>query len=100
LPTYRGPLGVYPNLQNFSGFSFGRRICPGQNIAERSLNIGVVRIACDIRRKDRWVAREYGYATGFNVQPKNFAERFEFGGTEGRGSWWRGSGRMLGRKRG
>lgn len=51
-PTYKEPLSVYPNLQNFSAFGFGRRICPGQNIAERSLNILTARIAwgCDIRK--------------------------------------------------
>jgi hypothetical protein len=96
LPTYRGLLGVYPNLQNFSAFSFGRRICPGQNIAERSVNIGVARIAwgCDIRRKDGWVARECGYAAGFDVQPKNFAEGFELRAREGKGGE---GGRMFGR---
>lgn len=43
------------------------------------MNIGVARIAwgSDIRRKDGWVARKYGYTTGFNVQPKNFADGFE-----------------------
>ncbi|KAL6887113.1 cytochrome P450 [Trichoderma evansii] len=43
-PTYREPLTQFPNLQNFSAFGFGRRICPGQSIAERSLNIVVARI--------------------------------------------------------
>jgi cytochrome P450 len=37
-PTYKEPLTTYPNLQNYSGFGFGRRICPGQNISERSSN--------------------------------------------------------------
>ena len=44
-PTYCEPLSTYPNLQNISAFSFGRRICPGLNIAERLLNIVVVRLA-------------------------------------------------------
>ena len=72
--TYREPLDVYPNLQNFSAFGFGRRICPGQNIAERSLNILVARIAwaCEIRKEDGHVYGEYEYTKGFNVQPEKF----------------------------
>lgn len=27
--TFREPLTQYPNLQNYSAFGFGRRICPG-----------------------------------------------------------------------
>jgi hypothetical protein len=86
-PTFRELLIVYPNLQNFSAFGFGRRICPGQNIAERSLNIGVARIAwgCDIRRKEGWVCGEYDYTTGFNVQPRGFGEGFELKAREGKG---------------
>lgn len=51
-PTFKEPLTVHPNIQNYSCFGFGRRICPGQNIAERSLNILVARIAwaCDISK--------------------------------------------------
>jgi hypothetical protein len=30
-------LTEYPNLKNFSVFGYGRRICPGFNIVERSL---------------------------------------------------------------
>jgi cytochrome P450 len=51
--TYREPLTTYPNLQNFCAFGFGRRICPGQNIAERSLYILTARIGwgCQISKK-------------------------------------------------
>lgn len=51
-PTYREPLTTYPNLHNYSSFGFGRRICPGQNIAERSLDLLTARVAwsCDIAR--------------------------------------------------
>jgi len=61
-------------LQNFSAFGFGRRICPGQNIAERSLNLLIARIAwaCDIKAVEGWKTGEYEYTTGFNVQPKPF----------------------------
>ncbi|KAG4428773.1 hypothetical protein IFR05_015741 [Cadophora sp. M221] len=32
-PIFREPLTKFPNLQNFSAFGFGRRICPSVNIA-------------------------------------------------------------------
>lgn len=78
-PTYKAPPNIYPNLHNFSAFGFGRRICPGQNIAERSLNILTARIAwaCDISRARDTEGNEivpplYDYTTGFNVQPRSF----------------------------
>ncbi|KAF8847145.1 cytochrome P450 [Acephala macrosclerotiorum] len=84
-PTYKEPLSTYPNLQNFSAFGFGRRICPGLNIAERSLNILVARIAwgCEIERKEGWEYGEYEYTTGFNVQPLKFP--FKLRARQGRG---------------
>jgi len=79
-PTYREPLTQYPNVSNYSAFGFGRRICPGMHIAERSLNILVARIAwaCDIRKKIGSDGKEvevplYDYVPGFNVQPIWFA---------------------------
>lgn len=73
-PTYKEPLSVYPNIQNFSSFGFGRRICPGQNIAERSLHILTARIAwaCDIRPSPGVKYGDYDYCHGFNVQPNKF----------------------------
>ena len=77
-PTYREPLSQFPNIQNYSAFGFGRRICPGMHIAERSLYILVARIAwaCDISKKvkdgkDVGVPL-YDYVSGFNVQPNWF----------------------------
>ncbi|KAK6373726.1 hypothetical protein LTS17_008219 [Exophiala oligosperma] len=77
--TYREPLTKYPNLQNYSCFGFGRRICPGQNIAERSMNILGARIAwaLDLRRKIDTDGKavsipDYDYTIGFNVQPRYF----------------------------
>ena len=79
-PTYREPLTQHPTTTNYSAFGFGRRICPGQHIADRSLDILVARIAwaCDITKK---VGRDgkvidvphYNYVSGFNVQPEPFA---------------------------
>jgi cytochrome P450 len=73
-PTYKEPLDVYPNIQNFSCFGFGRRICPGQNIAERSLNIFAARIAwaCDIAPTQGARYGAYDYCHGLNVQPNHF----------------------------
>lgn len=62
-PTFKEPLTTHPNIQGFSSFGFGRRICPGINIAERSLNLLVSRIAwvCDIKAKEGWKYPEYDY---------------------------------------
>lgn len=79
-PTFREPLKQYPNITNYSAFGFGRRICPGMHIAERSLYILVSRIAwaCDIQKKYGDDGKEiavplYDYCDGFNVQPNWFA---------------------------
>jgi Cytochrome P450 len=78
-PTFREPLTKYPNLQNFSSFGFGRRICQGQNIAERELHIATARIAwaCQIEKAkdaDGNVIEVplYNYTVGFNTQPEPF----------------------------
>jgi cytochrome P450 len=78
-PTFHEPLDTFPNLQHFSSFGFGRRICPGMHIAERSLNLLTARVAwaCDWRKKKDETGKEidvasYDYVDGFNVQPKWF----------------------------
>lgn len=78
-PTYKEPLSRFPNLQNFSCFGFGRRICPGQNIAERSLHILTARIswAVTLSKKKDDLGNDlplpfYDYTSGFNSQPKHF----------------------------
>lgn len=79
---------MYPNLQNFGTFGFGRWICPGRNIAVRSLNIGIV-LGREIKRKDGRSAGEYDDTTWFDVQPKNFAVELEL-----RARW----GKMVGKE--
>ncbi|KAI1342943.1 cytochrome P450 [Xylariaceae sp. FL0016] len=78
-PTYEQPLSRFPNLQNYSCFGFGRRICPGMNVAERSLYILAARIlwAFEFSKKRSADGREihvpeYDYIPGFNTQPKPF----------------------------
>ncbi|TKA38333.1 hypothetical protein B0A55_13524, partial [Friedmanniomyces simplex] len=72
-PTFKEPLTKFPTLQNYSAFGFGRRICPGLHIAERSLYILISRIAwaCDIAyQKDAhgedMIPPSYDYVAGFN----------------------------------
>ncbi|KZL67504.1 cytochrome p450 [Colletotrichum incanum] len=78
-PTYKEPLSIYPNLQQFSAFGHGRRICQGINIAERSLNLKIALLAwgCNISRAKNGKGEEiipplYDFVEGFNVQPKTF----------------------------
>jgi cytochrome P450 len=78
-PTYREPLEMFPNLQHFSAFGFGRRICPGMHIAERSLYLLTARVAwaCDWKKRigadgKKITPPSYDYVEGFNVQPKWF----------------------------
>ncbi|KAL7272128.1 hypothetical protein RUND412_005084 [Rhizina undulata] len=87
-------LDTYPHLQNFSAFGFGRRICPGMNISERSLNLLTARIlwACHMAKKNNVSGREvevppYDYTAGFNIQPKKF--EFVLTEREGRGEYVR-----------
>ncbi|EXJ96299.1 hypothetical protein A1O1_01425 [Capronia coronata CBS 617.96] len=79
-PTYREPLTHYPNMNNYSVFGFGRRLCPGAHIAERSLNIIVARVAwaCNIRKAvDAATGKEitppeYDYVRALNTEPHTF----------------------------
>lgn len=54
-------------MNNYSVFGFGRRLCPGAHIAERSLNIIVVRIgwACTINKS-------IDQATGKEITPPEY----------------------------
>ena len=78
-PTYKEPLSKFPSLQNYSSFGFGRRICPGMNIAERSLFILTARIAWAFQFSRKLDANgnqihvpDYDYVVGFNTWPNKF----------------------------
>ena len=78
-PTFKEPLSEHPNLHNYSCFGFGRRICPGQNIAERNMYLLAARMAwsLDISKAKDKDGKEitpplYDYTAGFNCQPNFF----------------------------
>ncbi|RYP13438.1 hypothetical protein DL765_006900 [Monosporascus sp. GIB2] len=54
-PTYKEPLTIYPNLNGFSQFGFGRRTCQGVPIVDQDLFLvmGGLAWAFDIRKKRR-----------------------------------------------
>ncbi len=66
-PTYREPLTQYPNMNNYSVFGFGRRLCPGAHIAERSINMIAARVswACNIQKS-------IDPATGEKITPPEY----------------------------
>ncbi|KAF4437566.1 cytochrome P450 oxidoreductase [Fusarium austroafricanum] len=51
-PTYKEPLTIHPNLQNYTPFGYGRRACPGWDFSERTITILVAQMAwgCEIRK--------------------------------------------------
>ncbi|KAI5863304.1 cytochrome P450 [Durotheca rogersii] len=54
-PTYKEPLSIYPNLNGFSQFGFGRRTCQGVPIVEQDLflSMGGIVWAFNLRKKRR-----------------------------------------------
>lgn len=78
-PTYKEPLSVYPNLQNYTAFGHGRRICQGISVAENMINLQVAYLAwgSNIKRArgedgEEIVPPDYDFEIGFNVAPKPF----------------------------
>ncbi|KAK6371465.1 hypothetical protein LTS17_008715 [Exophiala oligosperma] len=78
-PTFQAPLNQYPNIKRYASFGFGRRICPGFVVAERSLFIETTMLmwACSVTKKHDddgavipvpW----YEYKPGVNTGPKRF----------------------------
>ncbi|KAI0455444.1 cytochrome P450 2C3 [Xylaria acuta] len=69
-PTYKEPLTVYPKLQGFSQFGFGRRMCQGIPLVEQDLflSMGGMAWAFDIRRKRRHNHSGEGGSCGGGVE--------------------------------
>jgi cytochrome P450 len=64
----------HPSKSGHSSFGWGRRICPGANLAENSLYIALAKIlwAFDVKAKERVVYDTFAYTEGFNIRPQKF----------------------------
>ena len=64
-PTYREPLTEYPTIRSFSSFGYGRRICPGQDLVEAELLVGIggMAWATNIRKKRDAAGQEIDLAS-------------------------------------
>ena len=73
------PLKAHPSPTGHSSFGWGRRICPGQGLAENSLFIALSRMlwAFEILPTAGKIADDYDtsmdvYTDGFNIRPRKF----------------------------
>jgi cytochrome P450 len=64
----------HPAKAGHSSFGWGRRICPGANLAENSLYIALAKIlwAFDIKPKESVKYDTFAYTEGFNIRPQKF----------------------------
>lgn len=64
----------HPAKSGHSSFGWGRRICPGANLAENSLYIALAKIlwAFDVRPTKGVQYDVFDYTEGFNIRPKAF----------------------------
>ena len=70
-----GSLGKpHPSKSGHSSFGWGRRICPGANLATNSLYISVAKLLCgfDILPIEGRTYDVLDYTEGFNIRPKKF----------------------------
>ena len=65
----------HPSKSGHSSFGWGRRICPGANLAENSVYIALAKMlwAFDIRPKYGVSYNTFAYTEGFNIRPQTFA---------------------------
>lgn len=64
----------HPSRLGHSSFGWGRRICPGADLASNNLFIALTHLlwAFDIRGAKDTVYDTYNYTEGFNIRPKPF----------------------------
>lgn len=64
----------HPAKSGHSSFGWGRRICPGANLAENSLFIALAKIlwAFDIAPLEGVAYDTFAYTEGFNIRPQKF----------------------------
>ncbi|CAN9182602.1 unnamed protein product [Alternaria alternata] len=64
----------HPAKSGHSSFGWGRRICPGANLAENSLYVALAKIlwAFDIQPKAGVKYDTFAYTEGFNIRPRKF----------------------------
>jgi len=64
----------HPAKSGHSSFGWGRRICPGANLAENSLYIALAKIlwAFDVQPKEGVRYDTFAYTEGFNIRPQKF----------------------------
>lgn len=72
-PQETGPL-AHPSRSGHSSFGWGRRICPGADLASNNLFIALARIlwCFDVRPVKGYVYDTYDYTDGFNIRPRGF----------------------------
>jgi hypothetical protein len=77
--TYEQPTAKFPTIRRFSAFGFGRRICPGYDVAERALFIHIASLAwaCRIKKNKAVNGEEiavpwYEYSNGATRHPLKF----------------------------
>lgn len=79
-PTYQTPLSIYPNIQGFTTFGYGRRVCQGVDLVEAELLVAVggMAWACQISKKrdertgEEMVPAAHDYTSLLISRPKMF----------------------------
>ena len=68
------PQRLHPSKTGHSSFGWGRRICPGEGLAENSLFVALAKIlwAYDIKAIEGVTYDVDDYTNGFNIRPRKF----------------------------